>query len=235
MKQEVIGRFEKELSFLINQLYEINSYKLLHKHLYTKKNDPLFLSAMNKAPAFFGLTIHSYQHMFIVGLSKLCEERNSNGTNIYSFLNYIEKNHPLIFPNCSNKEKQYTPEKTMDVSPKMYETEMDLILNIPKTKIDVALIKEHRTQLNEYTDCINNLLAWRDKSFAHYDKEYIGESIEKMGEKYRIKYGDLSELISLIGKILNSYQSAYYDSTTSIIPANTYDVDNVLQALLHQQ
>lgn len=235
-KQDVIERFEKELSFLINELYEINSYKLLYEHLYNKKNNPKFLSAMNKAPAFFGLTIHSYQHMFIMGLSKLCEERNLKGNNIFSFLKFLETHHSTIFPNNSNKQGQQTHEKAIVVSPKLYETEMDITIEKHRPKIDMALIEKHKTQLKDFNDkCIKPLMKWRDKSFAHNDKKYIGQNIEKMGEDFPILYGDIGKLISLIGDILNTYQVAYNNTSTDLIPTNTYDVDIVLQALLHQQ
>lgn len=208
MKQQVIDRFENELSFLIRELYEINSYSLLYKHLYNKKNEPEFLKAMNRAPAFFGLTIHSYQRMFVLGLSKICEKRNPKGKNIFSFLTFLEGHHSMIFSNTSSKKQ------------------------IP---IDYKMIAQHKIELDNHSNCIDNLLAWRDKSYAHYDKKYIGENNQMLGKDFPIKYGEIEKLIISLGDILNSYQSAYKDTITHLIPSNTYDVDIVLDALLNNK
>lgn len=205
MKEQVIARFEMELDFLIKELYEINSYKLLYIHLYNKKNKPEFLKAMNKAPAFFLLTINSYQSMFIMGLYKICEKRNPKGKNIFSFLTFLERNHSLIY----------------DIPPKE-----------SKPTVDITLIRQHREELDKYSHCIDHILAWRDKSYAHYDKKYIGENIKMIGQDFPITYGEIGKLISLLGDILNTYQSVYNDTVTSLVPSNTYDVDIVLQALL---
>lgn len=208
MKQQVIERFEKELSFLISELYEINSYSLLYKHLYNKKNKPEFLKAMNRAPAFFGLTIHSYQRMFILGLSKICEKRNPKGKNIFSFLTFLEGHHSMIFSNISSKKQN---------------------------SIDYTVIALHKIELENHSNCIENLLAWRDKSYAHYDKKYIGDNIQTLGNDFPITYGEIERLINSLGEILNTYQSAFNDTVTHLVPSNTYDVDIVLNALLNNK
>lgn len=206
MKQQVTNRFEIELDFLIEQLYQLNSYRLLYKHLNDKKSEEVFLQAMNIAPAFFSLSIHSYQHMFVMGLSKLCEKRNSNGKNIFNFLDFLEKNFMLIFSNNELKINQFT--------------------------INTHTINNHRDEIEKHSACITNVTAWRDKSFAHFDKKYGSENSPSIGEDFPIIYGDMVKLIDLLGEVLNTYQSAYKGSVTSIKPSNTYDVDKVLQTLI---
>lgn len=205
MKEQVIARFERELDFLIRELYQINSYDLLHKHLNNKRTEPEFLKAMNKAPLFFGFTITSYQHMVIMGLAKIFEKRNGDGINIFRFLEHIE-NHSLLIFDIPTKEHQPI--------------------------VDKNLITQHKEELNKHSLLIDHILAWRDKSFAHFDKKYNGENSKKVGQDFPIYNHEIGELINLLGYILNTYQSAYKDTVTHLIPVDTYDVDNVLLALL---
>ena len=208
MEQQVKSTFERHLATFTEQLNTINSYTALYKHLYDKRSDSASLDAMNKAPAFFSLTIHAFQHMYILGIAKICEERSKTSVTIFSFLDFIENNYPLIF----------------NASP----------LRSTHEKVDSTLIQAHRDKLAEFADCIKHITAWRDKSFAHSDKQFLGEKQSKLSEKFPITYGEIKALIELISDIINTYSAAYFDKVTSIEATNLYDIDKVLNILINQ-
>lgn len=209
MKSEIINRFENDVFFLIKDLYELNSYRLLHKHLLGKTAEEEFLKAMNKAPAFFQLTINSFQYSTIMGLARLYEPAIRNSRGLFSLLNYIEQHHTKIFSN--------DPETMVKLG--------------RKTEINHSTVMNYREKLAEIDSIINNLISWRDKSFAHNDKKYFGIK-GQLGKDYPITYGDIEKLINLAEEILNTFQVGYNGNTTLIIPDNTYDVNKVLMALL---
>lgn len=209
MKTEIINQFENDLDFLIKELYEINSYRLLHKHLLEKTSDEEFLKAMNKAPAFFHLTINSFQYSTIMGLARLYEPTGRNSRSVYSLLNFIGQHHKNIFSN--------DPETKTRLG-----REID---------INHTIVKNYREKLAELDSITNNLISWRDKSFAHNDKKYFGIK-GQLGKDYPITYGDIDKLKNTAEDILNTFQVGYKGNTTMIVPSNTYDVDKVLEALL---
>ncbi|MFJ7746695.1 hypothetical protein [Peribacillus sp. NPDC097295] len=55
----------------------------MHKHLLNKTSDEAFLRVMNKAPAFFQLTINSFQYSTIMGLARLYEPAGRKSRSIF--------------------------------------------------------------------------------------------------------------------------------------------------------
>ncbi|MFW7187532.1 hypothetical protein [Lysinibacillus sp. BNK-21] len=208
MSQDIINQFVDDVEGLLKELYELNSYYLLNKYLKEKKNQKENLELMNKAPAFFGLTIHSFQYSAIMGLARLFEPSSRGSKNINKFLNFIEGNHKKIFSN-----DPITKEKLGR-----------------KSDIDESTVINDRERLNEVEPIISNLIAWRDKAFAHNDKKFFKDR-GALGKEFPITYKEIENLIELAAEILNTYQVGYNGNYTTVIPTNTYDVDKVLMAM----
>ncbi|MFC0525514.1 hypothetical protein ACFFGV_18170 [Pontibacillus salicampi] len=197
----ILSHFESYKDGLIQEVISLNSFLELYVHIRRKRNDRLEI--LNKSPAFFQLTQESLLTSVIVGLTKIFERRNKNGRTIYNFLNYIEWNYKGIF---LNKPKLNTTEITVDI------------------------IKEQRFKLEQQDHLLNNLFAWRDKSFAHMDKKYF-EDRAQLGEDFPLTIKQLRLLIELVAEILNVVEGAYSDSSWSFNATNVTDIDNILDWL----
>lgn len=208
MSQDIINQFVDDVEGLLEELYHLNSYYLLNKYLKQKSNQKENLDLMNKAPAFFRLTIHSFQYSAIMGLARLFEPASRGSKSINKFLNFIESNHKKVFSN-----DPITKEKLGRNS-----------------DIDESTVMKHRERLNEVEPIINNLISWRDKAFAHNDKKFFKDR-EALGREFPITYKEIENLIELAAEILNTYQVGYNGKYTAVIPSNTYDVDKVIMAL----
>ncbi|MFB4168255.1 hypothetical protein [Virgibacillus sp. JSM 102003] len=208
MSNDIVKQFVNDVEGLLEELYQLNSFYLLNKYLKQKSNQEDNLNAMNKAPAFFNLTIHSFQYSSIMGLAKIFEPASRDSKSINNFLNFVESNHKKIFLNDSTTKKK-----------------LGRTLNI-----DESTIIKHKEKLCEVEPIVKNLLSWRDKSFAHNDKRYFKDR-EALGRDFPITYKEIENLIQLAAEILNTYQVGYNGNSTHIIPSNTYDVDKVINAL----
>lgn len=206
MSNKIIAHFEKFKEGLFQEIISLNSFLELYVHIRKKRNDRLQI--LNKAPAFFRLTQESLLTSVIVGLAKIYEKRNRRGRTIYNFLNYIEANYRVIF---SNNPELITKQ-------------------LRDYEITTELIKEHKSQLEEQEPLLDNLFAWRDKSFAHIDKKYFEER-SSLGEDYPLTIKQLRYLIELLAKILNMYGGAYNGTFQSIKATNATDTDKILDWL----
>lgn len=209
MSQDIIiNQFANDVEGLLKELYQLNSFYLLNKHLKQKSNHQEFLNAMNKAPAFFSLAINSFHYSAIMGLARIFEPASRDSKSIYKFLNFIEGNHKKIFKNDLITKKKLGRD----------------------SDIDESTVRKHREILTGVEPIISNLITWRDKAFAHNDKKYFKDR-DALGKDFPITYEEIQKLIELAGEILNTYQVGYNGSYTQIIPSNTFDVDTVLKAL----
>lgn len=208
MSQDIINQFVNDVEGLLEELYQLNSFYLLDKYLKQKKNQQENLDAMNKAPAFFSLAMHSFQYSAIMGLAKIYEPASRDSKSINKFINFIEGNHKKIFLNDPITKKKLG--RTSD--------------------IDGSTVIKHREKLTEVEPIINNLITWRDKAYAHNDKKYFKDR-EALGRDFPITYKEIEDLIELAAEILNTYQVGFKGASTHIIPTNTYDVDAVIKAL----
>jgi len=203
-----VNQFEEILDELLKELYQLNNFHLLNKHLKKKTGNSEDLAAMNRAPGFFQLSLSAFQNAAVMGLAKLYEPSCRGSMNLNKFLNIIEGNHKAIFLNdLSTKEK------------------LNQSLDIDNTTVQI-----HREEIKNHERIIENLLAWRDKSFAHNDKKYIFNR-EMLSKDFPITYKEFENLIELADEILNTYKIGYSGSQTHIIPSNAFDVDVVLEEL----
>lgn len=203
-----IETFKNDVEGLLEEVYTLNSFYLLHKHLKNKTTYEENLNAMKRASAFFQLTMNSFQYSALMGLAKLYEPNSRNSKNINKFLNYIEAHHREIFDNSSATKCRLGRD----------------------TDINTSIVRAHMERIEQYQRPINNLIAWRDKKFAHNDKKYFSTERE-LAKDFPITFGEIEELINLASEILNTYQVGFNGTHTVVEPTNTFDVDNVIESL----
>lgn len=206
MSNNAIEHFQKFKEGLFQEIISLNSFLELYIHIRKRRNDRLEI--LNKAPAFFQLTQESLLTSVIIGLAKIYEKRNKRGRTIYNFLNFIEANHKGIFSNNPELLKK----------------------QLRDYEITTELIKGHILQLEEQESLLDNLFAWRDKSFAHMDNKYFKDR-GLLGEDYPLTIKQLRYLIELVAEILNKYGGAYNGTFQSIKATNVTDIDRILDWL----
>ncbi|WP_227936021.1 AbiU2 domain-containing protein [Alkalihalobacillus deserti] len=206
MSYSTTDHFEKLKEGLFQEIISINSFLELYIHIRKKRNDRLEI--LNKAPAFFQLTQESLLTSVIIGLAKIYEKRNKKGRTIFNFLDFIEANYKGIFSNNLELMKKQSRD---------YE-------------ITNELISEHKLLLEKQEPILNNLFAWRDKSFAHMDKKYFDDR-GLLGEDYPITIEQIRHLIELLTDILNKYGGAYNGNIQIVKATNVTDIDRILNWL----
>lgn len=77
---------------------------------------------------------------------------------------------------------------------------------------------------------LKRLKAWRNKYYAHWDKEYFLRPV-KLSEHQNLKYGDLLNLTKMAAKILNDYSSTISRSSRALDILGTTDIDVILDIL----
>lgn len=144
-----------------------------------------------------------------MGLSRLYESKERKSKGLFAFLDYIEQHHKIIFSN-DLKVKE----------------ELERV-----TDIDYITVQKYKVKLRDLNLIINNLISWRDKSYAHNDKKNFANK-GKLGAKYPITYEDIEILINTADEILTEFQVGFNGKRTLIVANNIYDVDRVIKALL---
>ncbi|MCM3002918.1 hypothetical protein [Priestia koreensis] len=85
--------------------------------------------------------------------------------------------------------------------------EMNTDLFSTEKKQILLKISAHRKLLTEeYSTILDSLKTWRDKNYAHWDKEYFFEDERpKLGNDSPMSYGDLFNLLRASTNIINYY------------------------------
>lgn len=122
---ERIEKFENDMNGLIEDLHEINSFFIIYNYLYSQTTNEEDIKVMNKAPAFFGITMKSLQQSGFMGLSRIFESGRRSDKNIFKFLGFLEANHKYIF-----KENTVVNHLTIQEDKKKLDEVKDIIDNL---------------------------------------------------------------------------------------------------------
>lgn len=98
---------------------------------------------------------------------------------------------------------------------------------IEKHNIDPDKISNHKKELEEKKDIINNLFLWRDKHYAHLDTQFFNNS-EKLSQKAKFKFEDIRDLIDFAHNTVNYYFIQHDDGKGKGIKAYRNDLDILL-------
>ena len=90
------------------------------------------------------------------------------------------------------------------------------------------LILKHKSELDDNKEAIKYLFMWRNKSYAHYDKQYFFDS-EQLAIDAPLLIGYINKLIALGGKIVNDYQVMSCGKYACISALNRFDIDHLLR------
>ena len=200
-------QFEEYLKTLFGEIIKLHSKFELYLHLQNERVDRL--NEMNLAPAFFKLTMDALISDVIISLAKIYENYRSerSNRNLNKFLRFVENNLDL-FPQSIEEMK---------------------LLNC-NYLVDYDLIKTHLEQIDNQKEVLDNLIQWRDKLYAHFDKKYFADR-EKLNVDHSINIGQIRTLIQLAGEILNKYSVAYNGVYKTIEAVNLKDVDTIFNIL----
>ncbi|KQB76840.1 hypothetical protein AB2T90_14490 [Clostridium butyricum] len=101
---------------------------------------------------------------------------------------------------------------------------------INNEQINASIINEHREVLKQMNEIIDNLFDWRDKCYAHYDKDYFLDG-KNISEDFKITFGNIEQLIDKAKEILNYYYSALTGKYMCCEATNFDDVNRIINIL----
>jgi hypothetical protein len=176
LKKEWIftGNFKEKIINLIDRYFSelMYAHATFETYYLLKFGSKKFEKAYGISPAFFSLVRKSLFSESVMTLCKFMEGHNRSDLNLNKFLEKL-KNNKEIFNGLKHDE------------------DIDLEESYDKYKV----------QISNYEVLIKNLLSWRDKMIAHFDKGMMEDSISEV----KVSAEDIRELIDFIGGLLNYY------------------------------
>jgi hypothetical protein len=211
MKAE--SKYEKYYNLLIGEIINARMHFGLYKRLQEARKD--YFDELNQAPGFFSFTIKAHLDAGLMHVSRLLKKQTGSIT-VWKFLDFIENNLDLF------STKAFSQRMAKD---SFYENQV-------KSHRPVSLedVENHRNQLLNFRQVIENIITWRDKKGAHIDEKFGLRQVDVFRD-FPIKLAELEELTRAIANILNTYSSAYNSSSYSIDMVGADDVEVVLDAI----
>lgn len=186
----------------------LNNYFGLFAHI--RKEIAASRESIWVAPMFFQTTIDALYHTVVVELAKLYSKYD-DGLN--KLLNICEHNKDLF---RTEGTREWKNPQTMEI--------------IDREEYKVCVLDDIRVQREEIEkrkESIERIKVWRDKYFAHLDKEYR-RAPEKLSEQYPLSDQVLRDLIDLADHICNQMLFDLNDECFGIDSTYVLDVDELL-------
>lgn len=205
--EDLLKNFFNDLIFA-NQCYEL----FVHLNERTKNR----LEVMNYAPGFFKVVMESLFLTCIIVLCRIVEtnQRRSH-FNIYTFLNFTEKNTQLF------RWDEHVRRAKLDADDINFYKRDFKEINI--------IINECKILLEDKKDNVNTLFIWRDKYYAHNDKYFLQPG--ELEKTFPLKYIEVKEIINILKEILNKFYVTYNGTEQLISPIDQFDIDYILDEL----
>lgn len=178
-----------------------------------RRND--YLRELNEAYAFFGLTMEAHLLATVMYLGKffdLDKGWRKRPLTIYEFLDFVHQNLG-VFSNQAFEKRMRSKE-----------TYHSTIRN--HVEIACQKIEQDRKTLEKLP--IRNLRKWRNKIFAHLDKEVVLQDID-ISKQCSVKREQIDEIIDTLDNMLNDYHVAYC-STEAI--KDEFRIEHDIQTIL---
>lgn len=103
-------------------------------------------------------------------------------------------------------------------------------LEIDREYFTLKLVESQLEEIDAAQSTIENLITQRDKVYAHSDSKYFGKETN-LHKDAPLSVGDLSQLVDLAKKIVESHYLAFHDTQLPIRILGTEDVDDLIQAI----
>ena len=199
---------------LIWELISAHDHLKLWKRLENYKSN--YLRELNQAPHFFQRTIKAHFDDALLTLAKILDI-DSDAITIWKLLNFAEQNKDILSTQSFQQRRRHEPN---------YD-EYWVESHVP---ITLKEIQEHKAQLAELENVINNIKGWRDKVIAHIDRDFHikGKSVAK---EYPLEIQQLQKVIDTLHSILDRYSNAYKGSTWIIEYVGADDVQYVMDSI----
>lgn len=181
-----LSRVKLELEALINELRWANAHLYFWKQLAEATQQ--YLEETNRAPGFWTFTMDAHKEACLLRLMRILD-KDKQASSIPGFLNYVESNYKQLRELPLPDDQCYS------------EKFAGLRDSLPQ------MIVEHRNELNEHEIVLASLSAWRDKKYAHLDKDVLLGKIDL--NSYKLPLGFVEKLIKKCHEILYWYGVAY--------------------------
>lgn len=206
--------FLKYYEKLIWQTLYARAHLKLQERLESYKSD--YLKELNQAPHFFTFTIRAHLDDALLTLSRILD-KHDRSLSIWKFLSFVEQNSE-IFSNEAFAQR-------MSGKSDYYEYQVK-----SHTPITLQGIEEDRQKLRSLEGTISNIKGWRDKVFAHVDREFHLKG-RHASEEYPLQRQQLEEVITALARTINRYSASYQSSTFLEKFPDEDDVQHIMNSI----
>jgi hypothetical protein len=194
-------------------------YRIL-KYLNELEEDKIKI--LNISRFFWGQVFDALTTDVVISTSRLYDVdryfKPRSHINIPNFLKFIKENFTVLF------SKETVWKRNNVVSDKDWKAE-----RIPL--LEISQIEQDWLKLEENKEKILTLMFYRDKSYAHSDRDFARNKKEIEAEK-QIKNDEIENLIVMAYNFLKSYRISFDGVNYAFPAANLNDFNNTLEILL---
>lgn len=194
-------------------------YRILE---YLNELDNKSIQVLNLSPFFWNQVLDALNTDVIVSTSRIYDVdrqlKPRSEINIFKFMNFVKHHYKTLF----SKENVW---KRNDIpSEKDWKAEAIPLLNIHETEKDLNILVQNKEK-------IITLLFYRDKSYAHSDRDFALNKSEIHKNKI-IKNREIEGLIKLAYDLMKKYRLAFDGTNYTFPAANLNDFSNTIELLL---
>jgi hypothetical protein len=176
---------------------------------------------LNISPFFWGQVLDALNTDVVISTSRLYDvDKNfkpRSHINIPNFLKFIKENFTVLF------SKECVWKRNEIFSGKDWKAGQIPLLEFSKVELDCLMLEENKEK-------ILTLMFYRDKSYAHSDRDFARNRKEIVKEKV-IKNNEIENLIVMAYDFLKSYRLSFDGSNYAFPVANLNDFDSTIDIL----
>lgn len=194
-------------------------YRILE---YLNELDDKGIKALNLSPFFWSQVLDALNTDVIVSTSRIYDVdrllKPRSRINIFKFMSFVKHYFNILF------SKESVWERNIIQSERDWKAEAIPPLNIQEIREDLHILEQKKEK-------ILTLLFYRDKSYAHTDRNFVLNKSEIHKNKI-IKNREIKSLIELAYDLMKKYRLAFDGTNYTFPAANLNDFPNTLEMLL---
>ena len=163
--------------------------------------------ALNHGSYFFQLATYSMTRIYLVELAALLSDKEDR-----SLIDWLEKACLHARSLCPTRYNPSEKNERESIKPNEYR----------------EIIDRNISDLYSFSDLINRIKAWRDKSIVHFDKAFF-DTPSAIYARYPIKNSEIDKLIECVAKILHEHYSYIFHADLRMEISSVATVDSILK------
>ena len=195
--------FERQLACLVEDAREASQHYDLYKQIREAISIEEKIIKMNRAPAFWSLTLNAHLNSCRLGLCRVYDKTRGS----INIDGWLREHRKLLLDKALEPEIEERHHMSSPVTASTIDS-------------DLALT-------NEKNELVKKLSAQRNKAIIHTDR-LEAEGLTSVFERFPLTYSNYEELIQRADTILNRYSVLYSGAAYQLSVAGRSDVQRVL-------